>query len=116
MTALNRKLIRDLRQLASQALAIGLVIACGVATFVMSLTTLGSLERSRDRYYDEFRFAQVFAHLKRAPNSLADRIREIPGVAAVRTRVVVDVTLDLPGMVEPAVGRLVSVPERRQPG
>jgi len=104
-----------LLQLKMQAIAISLVVACGVATFVMSLTTLSSLERARDQYYEQFRFAHVFAHLKRAPNSLAERMTEIPGVANVQTRVVVDVNLDIPDMTEPAVGRLVSIPERPRP-
>src|SRR5262249_5046107 len=47
---------------------------------------------------------------------LRERIAAIPGVARVQTRVVMDVTLDVHGRAEPAVGRLVSVPERRTPG
>ena len=42
--------------------------------------------------------------MKRAPNSLRQRIAEIPGVAAVQTRVVAEVTLDVPGLPEPAIG------------
>ncbi len=73
-----------------QALAIGLVVACGVATFVMALTNVQSLELAQETYYERYRFAQVFAHLKRAPKALADRIAEIPGVARVQTRTVVE--------------------------
>jgi putative ABC transport system permease protein len=58
----------------------------------------------------------VFARLKRAPEALADRLADIPGVARVQTRVVVDVTLDVPGLAEPATGRLISVPDRPTPG
>lgn len=116
MTALNRKLLRDLAQMRGQAIAIALVISCGVATFVMSLTTYRSLSRMQSVYYERYRFADVFAGLKRAPNSLSERIAEIPGVARVQTRVVVEVVLDVPGMVEPAVGRLVSIPEQQVPG
>lgn len=115
MTALNRKLFRDLWQMKSQALAIGLVMASGVAVFVMSLSTLASLSATKDAYYERYRFAEVFTRLKRAPNSLQDRIAEIPGVARVQSRVVVDVTLDVSGMSEPALGRLVSIPERGEP-
>jgi putative ABC transport system permease protein len=115
MTALNRKLVRDLGHMWSQALAICLVMACGIATFVMSLCTLASLEQAQQTYYDRYRFAHVFAHLKRAPASLAERIAELPGVGQVQTRIVTDVTLDVPGLVEPAVGRLVSVPETASP-
>jgi putative ABC transport system permease protein len=112
MRALDRKLIRDIGLIKGQALAIGLVIACGVATFVMSLSTLTSLRRTQEAYYERYRFAQVFAHLKRAPNSLAGRIAEIPGVAQVQTRVVEHVTLDVPDLAEPAVGKLISIPDR----
>lgn len=116
MRALDRKLIRDLWQMKGQAIAICLVMACGVATFVMSLSTLGTLQRTRDAYYERYRFGQVFAHLKRAPNALAERIETLPGVAQVQTRVVMNVTLDVEGMAEPAVGRLISIPERQESG
>lgn len=116
MTALNRKLLRDLAQLKGQAAAIALVMACGVAVFVMSVSTYRSLDGALATYYDRCRFADVFAHLKRAPNAVAARAADVPGVAHVQTRVVVDVTLDVPGMAEPAVGRLVSVPDVPTPG
>lgn len=116
MSALNRKLLRDLWQMRGQALAIGLVIACGVATFVMSLSVLQSLQRTQATYYERYRFAEVFAHVKRAPDSVAERIAEVPGVARVQTRIVVQVTLDVRDFPEPAAGRLISIPERLTPG
>jgi putative ABC transport system permease protein len=103
--------MRDLWQIRGQALAICLVIGCGVAAFVMCLSTLGSLEQTQASYYERHRFADVFTHLKRAPNALGERLGEIPGVAQVQTRILVDVSLDVPGLAEPAVGRLISVPE-----
>ncbi len=115
MHPLHRKLIRDLLHMKGQALAIALVIASGVSVFVMSLSTLEALKLTRATYYDRYRFADVFAQLKRAPLSLADRIAQIPGVAQVDPRVVMDVTLDVEGMSEPAVGRLISVPGDRRP-
>lgn len=115
MRAIDRKLVRDMLAMKSQSLAISLVIACGVATFVMSLSTLRSLQVSQTVYYQRYRFADVFASLKRAPNTLSARIAEIPGVARVQTRIVVDVTLDVEGLTEPAVGRLISLPEAGRP-
>jgi putative ABC transport system permease protein len=115
MTALRQKLGRDLRQLRAQAVAIGLVLACGVATFVMSVSVLRALERMGDDYYARNRFAQVFAQVRRAPRALVARVAALPGVAAVEVRVVAEATLDLPGMTEPAVGRLVSLPDRGEP-
>ena len=96
-----------------QALAIALVVACGVASFVTMRAMYRSLLRSQADYYAQYRFADVFAELKRAPNGAAERIRHIPGVAQAETRVVMDVTLDVPGLNEPAVGRMISVPVRQ---
>jgi putative ABC transport system permease protein len=113
--ALDRKLIRDLWAMKGQSLAIASVIAAGVAMFVMYLSNFDSLERTRASYYDTARFADVFALLKRAPLSLESRIAALPGVEAVSTRVVADVTLDVPGMAEPATGRLISLPDGGRP-
>jgi putative ABC transport system permease protein len=111
MNTLDRKLIRDLQHLGGQAIAIILIVACGIAGLVTMMSAYNSLQLSQQDYYQGYRFADVFVQLKRAPNSMAEQIRAIPGVAQVQTRVVMDVTLDVPGLVEPATGRLVSIPE-----
>ena len=46
---------------------------------------------------------------------MAARIAELPGVTAAEPRIVVDVLLDVPGLPEPATGRLVSIPRDRHP-
>ena len=114
MQALNRKLFRDLWRIKGQGLAISMVIGVGVLTYIMYLSTFDSLQATREAYYERQRFADVFASLKRAPLLLGDRIRSIPGVSQAETRVVVDVTLDVEGMEEPATGRLISIPEIRR--
>jgi putative ABC transport system permease protein len=115
MRALNRKLLRDLWGMRGQALAIALVMACGVAMFIMWRSTHGSLERAMATYYERYRFADAFAHLKRAPSSVRERIAEVPGIAQVQTRVAAAVTLDIPGFPEPAAARLVSIPDYQAP-
>ena len=112
---LDRKLLRDLWAMKGQAAAIAAVIAAGVTMFVAYFSNFDSLQRARAAYYDEARFADVFASLKRAPSRLEGRLAMIPGVQAVATRVVTDVTLDVPGMSEPATGRLISIPDRGRP-
>jgi len=115
VTALSRKLMRDLWHHRGQATAVALVVACGVASFLTTRSAHHSVLLSRDDYYGRYRFADVFVSLKRAPNALAKRIAGIPGVAFAETRVVVDVTLDVPGLPEPATGRVVSVPDGSAP-
>ncbi len=115
MSAIDRKLLRDLWHLRGQVAAIAAVIGAGVAMYIMMLSAFDSLDYTRSTYYERQRFGEVFASLKRAPLRLADRIEAIPGVARVQTRVVVDVTLDVPGLAEPAVGRLISIPDAGMP-
>ncbi len=115
LTPLHRKLVRDLLHLRGQMLALTLVVACGIATYVTMRSAFQALVVAQSDYYSRYRFADVFAHLKRAPESLAPSIAAIPGVAAAETRVVMDVTLDVPGLDEPAAARIVSIPERRRP-
>ena len=115
MKAMHRKLLRDLWRLRGQVFAIALVMASGIGVLVMSLTTVESLEETAIAYYERYDFAQVFAHVERAPEHLRDRLREIPGVRTVETRVVRTAVLDIEGFEEPVIGRLVSVPERHEP-
>src|SRR3989304_8545814 len=88
ISSLDRKLLRDLSQMKGESFAIAVVIAAGVATFVNSRTILHSLELTRSTFYERYRFADVFARVKRAPDSMADRLAQISGVAQVETRVV----------------------------
>lgn len=115
VTMLNRMLWRDLWHLRGQVIAAALVVACGIATLVATWGTYRSLLLARDDYYLTHRFADVFAHLKRAPDALAEQIRKVPGVAQVRTRIVVEVSVDVPRLAEPATARLVSIPAERAP-
>ena len=109
MRALTRKLFRDLAHMRGQALAIALVLAAGIAMFVAYFGTFDSLEWTMADYYGRSRFADVFSAVKRAPLSLQSRLAAIEGVAQADVRVVVDVTLDVPGETEPLTGRLVSL-------
>lgn len=113
MRSLEKKLWRDLWRIRAQAVAIALVMACGIAVMVMTFGAMRSLSDSRDAYYDRYRFADVFAQLKRAPLYVADRIAAIPGVASVEPRIVHYVTLNIPGLEEPAIGQLLSLPRDR---
>lgn len=112
---LDRKLVRDLKRLKGQAVAVALVMACGLAMMIMARSLIYSLESTRDEYYQANHFAEVFAHLKRAPNSVARRVADIPGVAMVQAGLSVQVTLDIPALDEPASGQVRSLPDVGEP-
>lgn len=111
MRKLDRKLLRDLSHMKGQSFAIMMVIAAGVATFVMSMCAYESLADGKERFYRDNRFAEVFSSVRRCPRSMVERIADISGVASVEPRLVYDVLLDVPGLREPATGRLISVPD-----
>ena len=108
-------MLRDLRGMWGQALAIAFVIVAGVATFVAMTATMDSLQRTLDTYYEDYRFADVFASIRRAPERMHERLRRVPGVGRVQTRVVAGVNLEIPDFEEPVTGQIVSIPESRQP-
>lgn len=110
MRALNRKLLRDLWHYRGQLGAIIAVVTCGIALFVTLRSMHGYLRGSQDAFYERYRFADAFLTMKRAPAAEADAASRLPGVASVAARIVMEATIDVPGLPEPAVGRFVSIP------
>ena len=107
---LRRKVLRDLRRLWAQVLAIALVLAAGVATLILGNGAYASLYETRARYYEDYRFADVFADVTRAPRALLAEIEEIEGVLDAEARIVKLGLLDLEGMKEPGSVLFVSLP------
>lgn len=110
MQALDRKLLRDLRRMKGQVAAIGAVVAMGVMMLVMMSGLFVSLQETRRAYYERYRFADVFAPLKRAPESLLAALAAVPGVAAAEGRITGDAQIDLPGLDLPIRARALSLP------
>jgi len=113
--SIDRKLARDLWSLKTQVVSIALVIACGIGGFIASFSTHDSLVWSREHYYDTARFPHVFASAKRAPLAVVEKIRAIPGVSEVETRVTRDAQLSIEGVVPPMIARLIGVDFARLP-
>ncbi len=115
MRALDKKLIRDIRRLWAQAIAIAAVLSVGVMIMVMAFGTQLSLTETRDTFYDRARFADIWSSASRAPKSLVEEIAEIPGVARVEARISAFAVMDLPGLSGPATARLLSIPQSGAP-
>jgi putative ABC transport system permease protein len=112
---LDRKMLRDMWRLRVQAVAVVLVLACGLSIYVMAIGMYASLERTRADYYTRNRMADLAVSLVRAPNRIVSALADAPGVAVVETRIAGYALLDLPGVVEPVSARLVSLPEHGRP-
>lgn len=109
MSALHRKLWRDLIRLRGQVVTIALVIAAGIASFVTMRGNYTSLERAREHFYEQQRFGDVFVQLERAPESVRAEIAALPGIAQVESRIVKGAMLPLPQQSEPVRGLVVSL-------
>jgi putative ABC transport system permease protein len=114
MRTLDRKLLRDLRTMWSQALTIALVVASGVGGFLTSLSAVDSLAAARDTFYTEGHFADIFATVKRAPAALAEQLPTLPGVADVQPTIEEVVRIEIAGSSDPVLGQLIGV-DRLQP-
>lgn len=112
---LDRKALRDVWHLRGPALATSIVVMCGVASFVSMRSMVPHLSRAQRSYYQSSRFADIWMDVKRAPRSVLAEMAALPGVTAVEGRVAGDVVLDVPGLAEPATGRIIGLPLTRTP-
>lgn len=106
-------MLRELWRLRGQLFSIGLVVATAVTTLVTMRGTYEALDESRTRYYRDYRMADVWSALERAPESVRTELERIAGVSAVETRVTSFATLDLPWLSVPGQGLFLSIPEDR---
>jgi putative ABC transport system permease protein len=111
VSVLDHKLLRDLWRLRGQVLAIALVMASGVATYVLSHTTIDSLRLTQQAFYREGRFADVFISLKRAPQAVEQQIAAVPGIRQVETRVSAYALIDMPDFADPVSAMVLSLPD-----
>ena len=112
MKALDRKVLRDLRLLWSQAVTIALVVASGIGGFVATLSAVESLADARDGFYASGHFADVFAEVRRAPAAMALRIGEVPGVIDVQATVEAMARVTVPASIDPVMGQLIGLDPR----
>jgi putative ABC transport system permease protein len=110
MRALDIKLLRHMKRLWAQSLAVALVLAAGVATMLIGVGAQKSLSETRQAFYERSQFAHVFASVVRAPKSVVDELRGLEGVAQVEPRIVKSAILDIEGIDLPVSGQFISLP------
>ncbi len=113
MSTLRRKLWRDLFSMRAQVLTIGLVVASAGGGFIGSVGTYHALQRARDTFYADYRFATVFVDVKRAPESIVRTVLQIQDVVDAEASVIANTQLQLSSVREPLVAHLVGVPLKR---
>ena len=102
LSCLVRKLLRNLRAMMGQGVAIALVIAGGVSLLLLMAGMTDSLSETRRAYYERYAFADIWAPVVRAPDSLLRDVQAMSGVLSAESRVNAGAILDMPAMSEPA--------------
>lgn len=108
MTGLQIKLLRDFRTMGAQVLAIAVLIIGGISVLISSWSSYLSLQLAKNNFYQEYQFADVFAEVKRAPESVAHKISQLPGVKSLEFRIIETGLVDLSHQAEPALGKFIS--------
>ncbi len=111
LVPLDRKIFRDLWNIKGQLLAIALVVAAGVATYILSTAASNSLQKSQQHFYRENHFANIFVEFKRAPISIVRRLENISGINFVESHISKLTRASLLGFSDSITVHLYSIPD-----
>lgn len=92
-----------------------MLIASGVAVFIMSISNYFALLTAMEMHYREERFGDLFANLSRAPNFILKKLEEIDGIGLIEPRISKVVRVIRADSTLPISGRILSLPTSRQP-
>ncbi len=113
MTALRRKLLRDLSGSGGLLVAIAAIMAVGVSCYVSMSAAHANLSQAQREYYARCRMADFQIDLKKAPLDALKPLASMPGVR-IRPRIESRLTIDLPGVQKPINGQVYSLPLQRR--
>ncbi len=115
MSPFHKKLFRAMFYAWPQSLGVIAVVMCGIAAYICVYSAYLNLSLTRDTYYTQNRFADFEIMVERAPETVIFKLENLPGVRQVRKRIVEEVNVDIDGVDEPRIGRLISMPSRHTP-
>ena len=98
-----------------QSLGVVAVVMCGIAAYICVYSAYLNLSLTRDTYYAQNRFADFEIMVDRAPETAVFKLENLPGIRQVRKRIVEDVNVDIDGVDEPRIGRIISMPAIHSP-
>ncbi len=114
MRLLMLKTWRDIKVRKGQFIALIVLVALGITSYVAFISGYEDLQTSATETYDRMKFADFTTQVLNAPTSAVDKIRKVDGVEAVEGRLIIDTLLDL-GPKEQASIRIIGVPTGRRP-
>lgn len=114
MRILLLKTWRDISARKGQFIALIVLVALGITSYVAFISGYEDLKTSTKETYARLKFADFTVQVLNAPASVVPKIEKVPGVAAVQGRLVVDTLLDLSDKEQSTV-RIIGLPPNRRP-
>ncbi|WP_246240405.1 ABC transporter permease [Anaerocolumna sedimenticola] len=112
MWLLFKKFCRDLGESKGQFISVLAVVIIGVMFYTGLQSALESLSGAGFKYFKEYRIADLWCTVYRAPEGIVKRIGEIQGVKMVNGRVTQDVRISIKD--QDAIVRLLSLPDKKR--
>lgn len=107
-----KKFYRDVGESKGQFLSVLVVVMIGVMFYIGMNTALAGVEGAGETYFKEYRLADLWSSVIRAPEAAVERIGSLPGVRMAEGRVVQDVRIDIGD--GDAMVRLISLPDEKR--
>ncbi|MTI54319.1 ABC transporter permease [Geosporobacter ferrireducens] len=106
-----KKFYRDLGESKGQFISVLAVVMIGVMFYTGLNFALENLSEAGSKHFKDYRLADLWSSVYRAPEGVVKRIEAIPGVKMAIGRVVQDVRISMPE--KEATVRLISLPDKR---
>lgn len=112
MNILFRNLYRDIKRSKGQFISILVIVILGVSFYTSLNSVFKNLSNSSVKYYDEYRLADIWVDIYKAPSSMQKKIENLPNVKMVSGRIVKDASIGISG--ENATLRFITLPDEKK--
>ncbi|MDD2504328.1 MAG: ABC transporter permease, partial [Clostridia bacterium] len=112
MNILFKKLARDFWQAKGQFISVLVLVIIGVMFYSGINATYRNLTNTSEKFYDDYRFGDLWISFYRAPESAEEKVKALPFIELATGRVIQDVRINISE--ENAVIRLVSLPDTKR--
>lgn len=109
MKILFKNLLRDIKKSRGQFISILIIVVLGVMFYTSINAMFRNLSNSSEKYYEEYRLADIWVDLYKAPFSVEEKVKKIPNVEKATGRIIQDYSINISE--ENATLRFVTLPD-----
>jgi len=95
MNILFRNLLRDIKKSKGQFISILIIVILGVTFYTAINSAFKNLSTSSDKYYEEYRLADIWVDIYSAPIGIKEKIESIPNVKTATGRIIKDASINI---------------------